>query len=94
MARAELHEFKRDLQNKPGPGSNAPPRTIRARDLDGNFKKVTVIEPTDQDPPTYTVEYKKDGTVLNILPTFPTDNALYVLGVEGQTLRWVKTEDC
>jgi hypothetical protein len=71
MAKANLHEFKEDLKNKPGPGSDAPPRTIRASDLDGNFKKVMLIESDDVDPPAYEVEYTEDGTKLKNLKQLP-----------------------
>jgi len=71
MAKADLHEFKEDLKNKPGPGSDAPPRTIRASDLDDNFKKVMLIESDNIDPPPYEVEYTEDGTMLKNLKTLP-----------------------
>jgi hypothetical protein len=71
MAKADLHEFKEDLKNKPGPGSDAPPRTIRASDLDGNFKKVMLIESDDVDPVPYEVEYTEDGTMLKNLKQLP-----------------------
>jgi hypothetical protein len=71
MAKADLHEFKEDLKNKPGKGSDAPPRTIRASDLDGNFKKVMLIESDDVDPPAYEVEYTEDGTMLKNLKQLP-----------------------
>jgi hypothetical protein len=68
MALPDLHLFEKDLKNKPGPGSNAPPVSIRAADLDGNYKKITLIE-SDQDPPLYEVEYTEDGTRLTRLLT-------------------------
>jgi hypothetical protein len=71
MADIDLHEFKEDLKNKPGPGSDAPPRTIRASDLDGNFQKVTLIESEDTDPTPYEVEYTDEGTRLKNLKTLP-----------------------
>jgi hypothetical protein len=71
MAKADLHEFKEDLKNKPGPGSDAPPRTVRASDLDGNFKKVMLIESNDVDPVPYEVEYTEDGTILKNLKQLP-----------------------
>jgi len=81
MADIDLHEFKEDLKNKPGPGSDAPPRTIRASDLDGNFKKVTVLE-SEEDPPEYTVEYRDDGVVLKDLKGLPNGENL------GDILYW------
>ena len=68
MALPDLHLFENDLKNKPGKGSNAPPVSIRAKNLDENYKKVTLIE-SDQDPPLYTVEYTEDGTrITRLLP--------------------------
>lgn len=66
MPLPDLHKFERDLKNRPGPGSNAPPVSIRAKDLDGNYRKVTLIA-SDQDPPLYQVEYTADGTRLTRL---------------------------
>jgi hypothetical protein len=70
------------LKNKPGPGSDAPPRTVRASDLDGNFKKVMLIESDDVDPVPYEVEYTEDGTMLKNLRTVP-DGLSY-----GDMLYW------
>jgi hypothetical protein len=68
MADIDLHLFREDLAKVPPKGSDQPPRTIRAADLDGNFKKVTVL-PSESDPPEYEVEYREDGTILsNFLP--------------------------
>lgn len=66
MAQPDLHKFERDLANRPTKGSNAPPVSIRAKDLDGNYKKVTVIRPTNNvaSLPDYEPRYKKDGTEL------------------------------
>lgn len=61
--RPDLHLFKRDLKNKPLVGSNAPPRTIRAKDLDENNCKLTLLE-GEGDPPLYELKYTKDGTVI------------------------------
>jgi len=65
MALPDLHKFERDLRNRPGPGSNAPPRSIRAKDLDENYKKVTVVRPSEIPvglQPDYEMRYKKDGS--------------------------------
>jgi hypothetical protein len=70
MARPELHFFKDDLKNRPLPKSKQPPRTIRARDLDDNFKKVTILE-SDDDPPQYRTEYTDEGVVLRDLRGVP-----------------------
>jgi hypothetical protein len=63
MADIDLHLFEEDLQKRPARGSNAPPVSIRAKDLDGNFKKVTVID-SEKDPPEYVVEYTDEGVIL------------------------------
>jgi hypothetical protein len=68
MALPDLHRFANDLKNRPGPGSNTPPRTIRAKNLDDNYKKVSLIE-SDQTPKLYDLRYTKDGTrITRILP--------------------------
>jgi hypothetical protein len=59
MARPRLHSFKKDLLNKPGAGSNAPPRTIKAADLDDNFKRVTILNGA-----FYRVRPTPDGLIL------------------------------
>lgn len=59
----DLHLFEKDLKNKSLVGSNAPPRTIRAKDLDGNNKKLTLLKGAG-DPPLYELKYTKDGTVI------------------------------
>ena len=67
MAAPDLHKFKDDLKNRPGPGSNAPPVSIRAKDLDENYKKVTAVVHTNNAAgyvPDYVPKYKKDGTEL------------------------------
>lgn len=93
MARIDLHLFERDLLNKPSNGSNAPPRTIRARDLDTNNKKLTLLQ-GEGDPPSYTVKYTQDGTIITgLLPT-PPASGLYVLTASNGTLAWTATEDC
>jgi hypothetical protein len=76
MASATLHKFKDDLKNIPGPGSDAPPRTIRASDLDGNFKKVLLIESDDFDPVPYDVDHTEDGTVLKNIKQIPDGTRL------------------
>jgi hypothetical protein len=45
------------------PLENDPPRSIRARDLDNNFARLTVIAPKT-DPPPYRVNYTERGTEL------------------------------
>ena len=68
MAKPDLHKFEQDLKNNPTLGSTAPPRTIRAKDLDGNNKKLTLLE-GEGNPKLYEVEYTPDGTrITRILP--------------------------
>ena len=92
MARIDLHLFERDLANKPGKGSSAPPRTIRAKDLDNNNKKLTVLQ-GEGSPPSYTVKYTPDGIILNVLPT-PPASGTHVLGAVNGVVQWLATEDC
>jgi hypothetical protein len=70
----DLHLFEKDLKNKSLVGSNAPPRTIRAKDLDDNNRKLTVLQ-GEGDPPAYRVKYTKDGTVLTDIQSLP-ENAI------------------
>jgi hypothetical protein len=70
MALPELHIFTEDLKHRPAPGSNAPPRTVRAKDLDDNFKKVTLLE-SNEDPPAYNIEYTKHGVLLTGISGLP-----------------------
>lgn len=72
MARPELHEFERLVQNQPAPGSSDYPVAIKAKHLDENWKRVTVIE-SDEDPLPYTVEYTEDGTILRDISGLPPD---------------------
>lgn len=95
MARPDLHLFERDLASKPSLGSSAPPRTIRARDLDENNKKLTVIQGKGN-PPSYTVEYTSDGTRLEISPGLPEGATAREFDVceNGQPVRyWFVTWD-
>jgi hypothetical protein len=65
----ELKKFAEYLQENPPKGSAAPPRTVPAKVLDKNFKRVTVIkdpEPDESNDRTYTVKYTDDGTVLKL----------------------------
>ena len=93
MATIDLHYFKDDLTSVPSGTSNAPPRSIKATDLDGNFWKTQVIEDPDAKTTVYTVEYTDDGTVLKVLPTI-NESGTYVLGTVDGTLKWIETEDC
>jgi hypothetical protein len=86
MSDIDLHIFKEDLAAVPPKGSSAPPVSIRARDLDGNFAKVTVL-PSEVDPPEYEVEYKEDGVLLSkFLPEGEAlGNVLYWDGNKWET---------
>lgn len=69
----ELKKFEDYLGENPPKGSTAPPRTVPARTLDKNFKKVTVIKDPAADAfndRQYVCEYKEDGTILKFKP-FP-----------------------
>jgi hypothetical protein len=70
MADIELHKFKDDLSMAPPKGSNAPPRSISAKALDGNFNKVTLL-PSETDPPEYEVNYREDGVILSDINGLP-----------------------
>jgi hypothetical protein len=68
----ELHKFRDDLNKRPPRGSSAPPRTIRAADLDENFQKVSIIPPDDNKRfPSYQVERTAQGTRLKNLRVLP-----------------------
>jgi hypothetical protein len=64
MAKPDLHLFIKDLRARAVAGSNAPPVSIRAKDLDENFEKVTVL-PSEAESPEYRVEYRKNGVMLS-----------------------------
>jgi hypothetical protein len=93
MALADLHYFKDDLTKKPVGNSGAPPRGISAKDLDGNFMKVQVIDDPAATSKVYSVEYTDQGTVLKVLPTINASGT-YVLGTVGGVLQWIPTQDC
>jgi hypothetical protein len=61
MARPELHDFERLAKNKPAKGSNDYPVAIKAKHLDENWKRTTLLEGSGE-PKLYEVEYTKDGT--------------------------------
>jgi hypothetical protein len=72
MAKPDLHKFEKDLKNKPADGSTAPPRTIKAKDLDDNNKKLTLLK-SDETPPSYKVKYTADGTIITDIQGLPKD---------------------
>ena len=93
MSRSDLHKFKSDLLKKPPVGVNAPPIGIRAKDLDDNFSKVTLLNGVGT-PPLYKVKYTPDGIIItDLLPT-PPASGLHVLTSSNGTLAWTATEDC
>jgi hypothetical protein len=93
MANDQLHSFERDLLTVPPRGSKAPPVSIRARDLDGNFAKCTLL-PDENNPALYEIEYSEDGTrITRILPR-PPDSGTFVLGAVNGRIQWLATEDC
>jgi hypothetical protein len=90
----DLHKFERDLKNRPAFGSNAPPRTIKAKNLDDNNKKLTLLK-GEGTPALYEVQYTKDGTrITRILPTPPESTAMHVLTITNGVVAWTATEDC
>ncbi len=74
MAKIDLHKFERDLATRPVDGSSAPPRTIKAKNLDDNNKKLTVLQ-GDGNPPAYRVKYTPEGTILTDIQSLP-DSAI------------------
>jgi hypothetical protein len=94
MERPDLHKFEQDLKNKPGLGSTDAPRTIKAKKLDDNNKKLTLLK-GEGTPALYEVKYTPDGTVITrILPTPPTSTTMHVLTVTNGVVAWTATEDC
>jgi hypothetical protein len=67
-----LHIFANDLLKKPLIGSKDPPRTIRAKDLDDNNRRLTVLKGSG-DPLPYGVRYTKEGTLLTGIRNLPED---------------------
>lgn len=89
-----LHKFEQDLVKKPGLGDMGPPRTIRAKDLDENNKKLTLLNGEGANP-IYEVKYTDLGILITrILPTPPDSSVMHVLTVTNKVLAWVATEDC
>ena len=84
---SSLHLFADDLKSKVRGNSAAPPRSIRAADLDANFKIVTII-PNDDIP--YTVNTSKEGTSITIFPPSPGPGTYYLSITDG-ALAWKKT---
>ena len=89
-ANSALHIFANDLESKVKGKSSAPPRSIRAADLDGNFKALTLI-PSANIP--YTINVGADGTSIDIFPPSPGAGT-YVLGIVNGSLVWLETTNC
>jgi hypothetical protein len=81
MSQIDLHKFRSDLGKKPPLGVNGPPIGIRAKDLDDNFNKVTLISGQGS-PPLYRVRYTKDGIIITDLNVPPDGSNL------GDLLYW------
>jgi hypothetical protein len=70
MPNPSLVKFRDYLTASPPKGSTAPPRTIKADDLDGNFRRCTVNKSQVQfnnsvnAGPLYDVQYTAEGTEL------------------------------
>lgn len=94
MERIDLHKFEQDLKNKPGLGSMDAPRTIKAKKLDDNNKKLTLLK-GEGTPALYEVRYTPEGTLITrILPTPPDSTTMHVLTVTNGVVAWTATEDC
>jgi hypothetical protein len=94
MKLIDLHKFEQDLKNKPGLGSMDAPRTIKAKKLDDNNKKLTLLK-GEGTPALYEVKYTPEGTLITrILPTPPESTTMHVLTVTNGVVAWTATEDC
>ena len=67
-----LHRFQDDLLKKPALGSMAPPRTIKAKDLDDNHLKLRLLK-GEGTPPAYKVKYTKLGTIITDIQGLPAN---------------------
>jgi hypothetical protein len=56
--------FKNYLGQKATKGSFPPPYSIKAADLDNNFRRLTIIEQPDSAYSFYAVEVTENGTIL------------------------------
>jgi hypothetical protein len=89
MNRPDLHRFEQDLKNKPGLGSTDAPRTIKAKKLDDNNKKLTLLK-GEGEPPAYRVKYTAEGTIITDLTGLPKDALARQFDVceNGQPRTW------
>jgi hypothetical protein len=71
--------FSDYLKERDTPGQNKPPRSIKADDLDENFKRTTLIEPTNGDSKnSYKVKVTENGTEIE----FVSDQK-YIVSING-----------
>lgn len=63
MAKPDLHKFEKDLLHTPALGSTDSPRTIKAKNLDENNTKLTLIK-SPEVYSLYDVRYTPEGTVI------------------------------
>jgi hypothetical protein len=69
--------FKGYLQEKPPKGSFAPPYSIKAEDLDHNFRRISISPQSDG----HTVTFTDNGTIIK----FNTQD----VSIGGKTLRLI-----
>jgi hypothetical protein len=71
-----------------------PPRTIKAKNLDDNNKKLRLLK-GEGTPALYEVEYTTQGTrITRIFPIPPDSTAMHVLTITNGVVAWTATEDC
>jgi hypothetical protein len=71
--------FKEYLTQPDTPGKNNPPRSIKAEDLDENFRRLTIIPPSSEDKKnTYTVKITPKGTEIEF-----GSNQDYIVSING-----------
>jgi len=56
--------FKKYLGLKPVKGNFPPPYSIKAEDLDNNFRRLCIIDQPDPATAFYSVEVTENGTIL------------------------------
>jgi hypothetical protein len=64
MPNPSLIKFRDYLTARPPRGSSSPPRTIKADDLDSNFKRCTLTENGTIGADIYRPQYTSEGTEL------------------------------
>jgi hypothetical protein len=81
MPNPSLVKFRDYLTASPPKGSTAPPRTIKADDLDWNFKNCTVIDSQSTGSPIYEAQYSQEGTEL-------------IFTANGRAVTWREIDVC